>query len=104
LVEVYKLPFTQRISAIALGVVKRYGPPGIKKLLWDSEFSSDKWDFIDDTTDDCIYPYLERYAKNGSILDLGCGPGNTANELAATAYQTYVGADIKVSQTRRSSS
>jgi SAM-dependent methyltransferase len=41
-----------------------------------------------------VYPPLERYAKNGSIPDLGWGPGNTANELAATAYRTYVGVDI----------
>jgi SAM-dependent methyltransferase len=27
-------------------------------------------------------------------LDLGCGPGNTANELAANAYQSYIGVDI----------
>ena len=41
-----------------------------------------------------MYPYLEEYVANGSILDLGCGPGNTATELAATAYRTYVGMDI----------
>ena len=41
-----------------------------------------------------MYPYLEAYSKNGSILDLGCGPGNTANELAQNAYQRYVGVDI----------
>src|ERR1700684_2161480 len=28
------------------------------------------------------------------ILDLGCGPGNTANELNSAAYKTYVGVDI----------
>ena len=38
--------------------------------------------------------YLERYAQGGSILDLGCGPGNTANELAAESYRTYLGVDI----------
>ncbi|MFY9691470.1 MAG: class I SAM-dependent methyltransferase, partial [Candidatus Acidiferrales bacterium] len=37
---------------------------------------------------------LEKYANNGSILDLGCGPGNTANELNASVYQHYVGVDI----------
>jgi SAM-dependent methyltransferase len=77
-----------------VAALKSYGPSGLKKLLWDKEFSGSKWDFIDNTIGDCVYPNLEKYAKNGSILDLGCGPGNTANELAATAYGNYVGVDI----------
>jgi SAM-dependent methyltransferase len=76
------------------GFLKSYGPSNIKRVLWDKEFSESKWDFIDNTAGDCIYPFLEKYAQKGSILDLGCGPGNTANELAATAYDTYVGVDI----------
>jgi SAM-dependent methyltransferase len=76
------------------GLLKRYGPSNTKRLLWDQEFSSGKWNFIDNTVGDCVYPHLERYAEKGSILDLGCGPGNTANELSATVYRTYVGVDI----------
>jgi len=76
------------------GLFKSYGPSNIKRLLWDQEFSGSKWNFIDHTAGDCVYPHLEKYVKNGSILDLGCGPGNTANELAADAYGTYVGVDI----------
>jgi SAM-dependent methyltransferase len=76
------------------GFIKRYGPSPIKRALWDEEFAIGKWNFIDNTTNDCVYPYLERYVAKGSILDLGCGPGNTANELANTAYCTYVGVDI----------
>ncbi len=76
------------------GIVKRYGPSNVKRVLWDKEFSGGKWDFIDNTIGDCVYPPLEKYAKGGSVLDLGCGPGNTANELADTAYQTYIGVDI----------
>ena len=77
-----------------VAALKSYGPSGLKKILWDKEFSGTKWDFIDNTLGDCVYPNLEKYAKNGSILDLGCGPGNTANELAATAYESYIGVDI----------
>jgi SAM-dependent methyltransferase len=62
--------------------------------LWDQEFSGTHWDFIDDTAGDCVYAHLEKHLHYGSILDLGCGPGNTANELAGTAYTTYVGVDI----------
>lgn len=76
------------------GALLSYGPSRIKKLFWDREFSSGKWNFIDNTAGDCVYSYLEKYTQNGSILDLGCGPGNTANELAETAYRAYIGVDI----------
>lgn len=86
--------FAQRTLTIMRGLLKRYGPSKIKMLLWDQEFSGTHWDFIDDTAGDCVYAHLEKHLKGGSILDLGCGPGNTANELAANAYTTYVGIDI----------
>lgn len=84
----------ERATTIIRGLIKRYGPSRIKMILWDQEFSGTHWDFIDDTAGDCVYGPLEKHLRNGSILDLGCGPGNTANELAASAYSTYVGVDI----------
>jgi SAM-dependent methyltransferase len=84
----------RRTLTFLRGCLLSYGPTNIKKVVWDKEFSGDKWNFIDNTVGDCIYPYLEKYARGGDILDLGCGPGNTANELAATAYRSYVGVDI----------
>lgn len=83
-----------RTVAFVRGFIMSYGPTGIKKRLWDKDFSSGKWDFIDDTSGDCVYPHLEKYAQGGDILDLGCGPGNTANELSADAYRSYIGVDI----------
>jgi len=83
-----------RMANFLVAGLKSYGPSGVKKLLWDKEFTGSKWNFIDNTAGNCVYPNLEKYAKNGSILDLGCGPGNTANELAVTAYESYVGVDI----------
>jgi SAM-dependent methyltransferase len=84
----------KRSGNMITSFLKAYGPSNIKKVLWDKEFSGTKWDFIDHTAGDCVYAPLEKYAKNGSILDLGCGPGNTANEVADAAYQRYVGVDI----------
>jgi SAM-dependent methyltransferase len=75
------------------GFLLSYGPTPIKKFFWDQEFSSGKWNFIDDTASDCVYSHLERFSANRSVLDLGCGPGNTANELAPI-YESYVGMDI----------
>jgi len=76
------------------GLLKRFGPSTVKKALWNREFLTGHWDFIDDTAGDCVYQHLEKYAAQGAVLDLGCGPGNTANEMASDAYQTYLGVDI----------
>src|SRR2546426_5878593 len=84
----------ERTLSFMRGLLKSYGPSSVKKRLWDAEFSIGKWNFIDDTVGDCVYPYLEKYARKGNILDLGCGPGNTATELAPDAYGQYVGVDI----------
>ena len=78
----------ERTITVIRGLIKRYGPSRIKMILWDQEFSGTHWDFIDDTAGDCVYSHLEKQLHGGSILDLGCGPGNTANELAASAYTT----------------
>jgi SAM-dependent methyltransferase len=74
--------------------LKSYGPSRVKQFLWDKEYSSDKWDFADNTAGDCVYRHLEKYASKGSILDLGCGTGNTSTELDAGAYRQYIGVDI----------
>jgi SAM-dependent methyltransferase len=84
----------ERTKTFLQGFLASYGSTSIKKRIWDRDFSSGKWDFIDNTMGDCVYPYLEKYAHNGNILDLGCGPGNTANELASEVYRSYVGVDI----------
>jgi SAM-dependent methyltransferase len=87
----------QRALTFARGFLLSYGPTKIKKALWDKEFSGNKWNFIDDTASDCVYAHLEKHARGGDILDLGCGPGNTANELVESAYTTYLGVDISES-------
>jgi predicted TPR repeat methyltransferase len=43
---------------------------------------------------DHLYPHVERFAKCGRLLDLGCGPGTTGNNLQPGTYSSYVGVDI----------
>lgn len=76
------------------GVLQAHGPRHVKQRLWDQEFDGGRWDCLDSTAGDCVYPYLEKYARKGRILDLGCGSGSTSNELAESAYGSYTGVDI----------
>ncbi len=83
-----------RSTRFLRGLLLSYGPQSVKRLFWDQEYSSGKWNFIDNTVGDCVYSALEKFANRGSILDLGCGPGNTATELDSATYSSYVGVDI----------
>ena len=61
----------ERTLTFVRGFLTSYGPTSIKKKMWDKDFSSGKWDFIDNTSGDCVYSHLEKYAQGGDILDLG---------------------------------
>jgi SAM-dependent methyltransferase len=75
-------------------VLQAYGTENIKRRMWDVEFSRGRWNCLDATPGDCVYPCVEKYANNGRVLDLGCGSGSTGNELDAATYQHYTGVDI----------
>jgi SAM-dependent methyltransferase len=75
-------------------IMKRWGGAAAKKLLWDQEFANGQWDYLESTPDDPIYGCLEKYARQGSVLDLGCGSGNTGNELEWAKYGSYTGVDV----------
>lgn len=76
------------------GFLLSYGPQAIKRRVWDREYRQNMWQFRDHTAGDCVYRHLEGHTRQGSILDLGCGSGNTATELSDSAYESYLGVDI----------
>ena len=87
--------FITRVRRAVLSrFVKRWGPTSLKQRLWDSEFQTGQWGYLDQTVDDPIYDILEKYLRDGEILDIGCGSGNTGNELDGRSYSRYTGTDI----------
>ena len=88
------LNFAQRVRNRVRGLLLAHGTKIIKRSLWNAEYASGRWDKLDQTLGDSLYLPLERYGNGGSILDLGCGSGNTGTELAANTYHDYTGVDI----------
>lgn len=84
----------EKVRNVSRSLLQAYAPTRFKTRLWNTEFATGKWDCLEETREDGLYPYISKWANQGSVLDLGCGSGNTANELPADAYGKYVGIDI----------
>jgi SAM-dependent methyltransferase len=85
------------IKRISAALKKRWGSAESKQNVWDAEYSTGHWDY-DPAKDsghdqDPIYGFLDRYCSGKSILDLGCGKGMTALEMAP-GFREYMGVDI----------
>ena len=66
----------------------------MKRKLWDVEYESGRWDHCEYSPDAIVYQFICRYCHKGNILDLGCGSGNTGNEIDIASYGSYTGLDI----------
>jgi SAM-dependent methyltransferase len=86
--------FARKLRNVVRGLLQVYGTGSIKKHLWNHEFARGRWDCLDSAPGDCVYAHVEKYARHGSILDVGCGSGSTGNELDASTYRHYTGVDI----------
>ena len=82
-------------------ILKRWGTSSLKRSIWDEEFAAGQWDYLEQTADDPIYGYLDKHCDQGSILDLGCGSGNTGSEMGSSMYDRYTGVDISEQAVRR---
>jgi len=85
---------TQKLVNSLRGLLQRYGGESINRHIWNHQYGQGRWQCLETAVGDCVYPHVEKHASNGSILDLGCGPGAVGNELNAAAYNSYTGIDI----------
>ncbi|SRR6266480_2654079 len=83
-----------RITNGLRGIKQRWGTSNTRQKLWDKEYASGKWNHCDHTPGAWVYGFVQKHCRNGSILDLGCGSGNTGNELDVTSYLDYTGVDL----------
>jgi SAM-dependent methyltransferase len=90
-----------RIRRALRPIRQRWEPSFLKGRRMDKEYASGRWVHFDDTSGAWVYQFIHRYCRQGSILDLGCGAGNTGNELDGTSYHDYTGIDISTVAVRR---
>lgn len=88
------MPLIARLKNFVRARTQLWAPAVLKKALWDEEYSAGGLDYSEDTRGDAVYPILAAHAAGGSILDLGCGHGNTGSELPAECYAIYTGVDV----------
>ena len=84
----------RKIRNVIRGRLLRWGGPVVKRFIWNREFGKGRWDCLHNSEGNPVYPFIEKYARRGTILDLGCGTGNTANELNFESYTSYLGVDV----------
>jgi SAM-dependent methyltransferase len=92
------------IKRPVMAMIKRWGVADSKRRVWDTEFASGQWNYLENSAGDLVYACLEKYANCGDILDLGCGSGNTGNEIDPANYESYTGTDVSAVAIRKAKS
>jgi 2-polyprenyl-3-methyl-5-hydroxy-6-metoxy-1,4-benzoquinol methylase len=82
------------ISNAVRGLKQKWGSSRLKRDMWDKEYESGRWKHCEVTPRAYVYTFVEKYCRGGSILDLGCGSGNTGNEIDVAKFDEYTGIDI----------
>jgi 2-polyprenyl-6-hydroxyphenyl methylase/3-demethylubiquinone-9 3-methyltransferase len=84
----------QKVKNVVRGLRQQWASARTKQAMWDEEYARGGWNHCEFTPNDPVYEYVYRYCRNGSVLDLGCGSGNTGNEMDTGRYGDYTGVDI----------
>lgn len=89
--------------AIVKAFLKRWGTANWKQRVWDKEYRDGAWArqaACGQGPRDSALEIIESYARGGDILELGCGGGETALDIA-DIYNRYVGVDISRTAVRQ---
>lgn len=84
----------QKVKNVVRELRQQWASAATKQAMWDKEYASGGWNHCEFTPNDPAYELVYRYCGNGSVLDLGCGSGNTGSEMDTGRYGNYTGVDI----------
>jgi SAM-dependent methyltransferase len=72
-----------------------------ERWAWDDQYRRGRWDNVLARRDPVTVSMVERLARNGSIVELGCGFGALVAAIQPDTYGSYVGYDISDVAVRR---
>ena len=75
-------------------LITRFGSRSMRQAAFDEVYRSGRWDALDRRASSDLAHAVKSHARNGSILDLGCGTGLLASSVGADAYSHYLGVDV----------
>jgi len=76
---------------------------GLETLVWNAEWASGRWNSLDVINQDSL-DIVKKYARNGRIVELGCGSGALIGQVETSCFSHYLGFDISRSAIRRARS
>ena len=76
-----------------LYLITRFCGSRLRRCSFNEYYKSGGWDRLDSSHSSEIVEVVERYARKGRILDMGCGTGILASRLADESFSYYRGVD-----------
>lgn len=68
------------------------------KLDWEEQYRAGRWDFMRGLDEVARYGvigvFVQRLARGGAVLDVGCGEGLLVDQLRPHGYGRYLGLDV----------
>ena len=78
------------IRAILYYLCTRFGSRRVRGWAFDQKHPKE----YSHSPESSTVTLVEKYARKGRILDLGCGTGSLASDLNPDSYESYLGVDV----------
>lgn len=95
-----QIPLAVPLEKAVAALEQRYqfGETNIQANRWDEEYSSDKWEYLNELDELSRYSILTGYMAflkpGGGFLDVGCGDGILFKKYKPYGFASYTGIDI----------
>ena len=86
-----------------LYLLTRFGGSVLRRSSFDQYYKSGKWDYFEKEHSPDMVAVVERCARGGAVLDMGCGPGALPALLNPESFESYVGIDASAEAIGRAS-
>lgn len=77
---------------------RRRGDVPVSGEVWETEYSSEKWNFLENLSElgrySVIAGYIAYLKPQAAVLDVGCGEGILFDRYQGQGYSNYLGIDI----------